>query len=244
MKRTLWAMAVVLAAGGAGALADEKKPAAGDKPAQPQVYYFELQKAHEATKAAHAAVEQVKPFVIQAKVQTEEVQKEVEELLKKLREKEGEHQLRFKLSTQAQNSNQEVIALLKQVIQKLEAQGGQPGNRQPMVEWKKIETARVQESPELDKARAEVKEAEARLAAARARLAKLQGAVPDAVREERRIRIQQPMAKPEARWIELPVRPGVPAVPAPPAKASDLEQRLDRLIREVDAIRNELKKGK
>jgi hypothetical protein len=145
------------------------------------------------------------------------------------------------------NANQEIIELLKQVLQKLEAQEGRraqtpaaplrfqiQGRDQSI---KKVEAEAVQQlerarrqleqtlqkeakTTEVDKARAEVKAAELRLAEAKARLAKLEA------------------TQTTSGWTVI-------SQPAPQvSKPSDVEQRLDRLLREVEQLRQEIRQQK
>jgi hypothetical protein len=152
-------------------------------------------------------------------------------------------------------SNQEVIDLLKKVIQKLEAQDAQQGRR-PAIRLEKspekgegqqaireLEKARIEllkelqtgrtqnpnkeapkpESPELQKARAEVQAGEQRLQEAKSRLTKLQGA-------------------PGTGWQVIERQPASPPPGAPDARRQALEKRLDALLREIEELRREIKK--
>jgi WD domain, G-beta repeat len=192
------------------------------------------------------------------------------------------------------DSNREIIELLRQVIQKLEAQGKAPIpakavwrveqiDMKPGVFWRVVPREQGKESPELEKARAEVKAAEQRLQEAKAKLAKLQAAQAQPkpapkktdlqerinrliegldgarfeVREEAMKELEKlgDAAAPALRKIlgseqNLELRMRAEAIlkqlaktpPAPATKAADVEQRLERLIQEVEELRREIKK--
>ncbi len=89
----------------------------------------------------------------------------------------------WKMAPGKDNTNQEVIDLLKKVIQKLEGQN-QPQQFKMLFRFQKSpEGKETRESPEVEAARAAVKAAEANLAAARTRLAKILEAQQGQARE-------------------------------------------------------------
>jgi hypothetical protein len=156
----------------------------------------------------------------------EEARKKLEQLLQQLREKERVVQ---KVQSAGTSPNQEIIDLLKKVIQKLEAQGKlhdalkvemrlqKPTYAIPTeVRWVTRDVKKA--SPEVEKAQAEVKAAEQRLREAQARLAQVQAVV----------------VIPQPRLV----------VTTPPAAGSaDLEKRLNRLVEELEALRRDIKKS-
>jgi hypothetical protein len=152
------------------------------------------------------------------------------------------------------DANREIIELLKQVIQKLEAQGkkapGAPAGieRRPAQGKWEVEAVPVQQAEaqkrlvailnrqreklgDVNKAREEVEQAKKRLQEAVEKLQKLEG-----------------RAAPGSPWrIEAKTEVKKPGTPAPTEEAKEkkrqeLEKRLDQLMRELEAIRRELKK--
>lgn len=107
-------------------------------------------------------------------------------------------------------------------LQELQFQVGKQESK-PMIRVETIQ--RKPATPELDKARAEVKAAEQRLQEAKARLAKLEA--------------QPAIGSAPSYWMTTPRRE-----PAAAPKSPDLEKRLDRLEQALEEIRRELKKGR
>jgi hypothetical protein len=141
----------------------------------------------------------------------------------------------------AKSPNQEVVELLKKAIRILEGKGNpKPGDpieielrfEKPKPQIKPGEPLRIRfedfrfqfqpakkTAPELEKARAEVLAAEANFHAAKARLAKLQAA-----------------PKKSDPIIIIQRKPPAPT-------SADLEQRINRLIQEIEELRKQIKKG-
>ena len=192
------------------------------------------------------------------------------------------------------DSNREIIELLKQVIQKLEGKGKSPIpakvrwrveqiDMKPGTFWRVVPRDPGKESPEVEKARAEVKAAEERLQEAKAKLAKLQAAQAQPKPAPKKTDLQERInrlieglgsdkfeARQEAtKELEKLGESAAPALrktlgseqnleirmraeailkkfaktpPAPATKAADVEQRLERLIQEVEELRREIKK--
>jgi len=123
-------------------------------------------------------------------------------------------------------SNQEVVDLLKKAVQLLEARNPMPVPQPQAVRIinvpvKTTYLSQPKESPELERARSEVKAAEQRLQEAKDRLAKLQTAPKTAA-----VKLY---------WQQFEARPA--------DRTAELEKRIDRLIQEVEAIRQEIKKS-
>jgi hypothetical protein len=150
------------------------------------------------------------------------------------------------------DANREIIELLKQIIQKLEAQSQAPGapagiERRPgQAKWE-VQAVPVQQAEkrlvailnqqreklgDVNKAREEVEQARKRLQEAVEKLHKLEAG----------------RAAPGSPWrIETKTAEKKPGAPAPADEAKEkkrqeLEKRLDQLMRELEAIRRELKK--
>jgi hypothetical protein len=181
-------------------------------------------------------------------------------------------EIRFEVAPQGtakSQSNQEIIELLKQVIQKLEAQDGvrRPGAadpaakaqldqaRQALEAMLKAQQKRLAESGELKKAQQELDEAKRRVQEAEAKVRKLQGGAGAGWTIQPGAPIKVIPVKPDAKWGEL--KPGQREIRVPGAtielelrprkveakpveRARTADPKSDTLEKRVDALMREI----
>jgi hypothetical protein len=172
-----------------------------------------------------------------------------------------EVQFQVRPATKADN-NREIIELLKQVIQKLEAQNAAAPDRGRFeVPKAELEAARkqleaalkaqqqrlAQSNEELQKALQEVEQARKRLLEAEEKLRKIQGGAgwiqaPPGLERRKAVEI-----KPEPKagaWKVIEIKAETKPATAADPKREALEKRLDALMKEIEELRRELKKSK